>query len=123
MNILSANSKELAKYRDDAGIVQKTALQVIKDFAQFGFDVSLPGNMNMAYLELFRQLSPKIKSLLDTDMTKLFSLLYYIDLNENTIKKGLKEMADIPFSEVVTHLILERELKKVLTREHFKNSK
>jgi hypothetical protein len=119
MNTLPVRKEDLAKYRNDAEIVHKTALQIIKDFAQFGFDISFPSNLNMAYMELFEQLSPVVKELLDSNVTKFFSLLYCIDLNEKSIKTGMDEMDDTPLNEVVTHLILERELKKVITRDYF----
>lgn len=122
MDELSLNSEKLAKYRNDADIVHKTALQVIKDFAQFGFEINFPGNINFAYQDLLTQLIPTINNLLKTDLSKFYSLLYYIDLNENSIKKCLKEMENVPFDEAITHLLLERELKKVITREFFKRA-
>jgi hypothetical protein len=119
MNSLPIRKEDLDKYRNDAEIVHKTALQVIKDFAQFNFDISFPVDLNMAYVDLFEQLSPAIKDLLNTNITKLFSLLYCIDLNEKTIKNVTNDMADVPLHEVITHLVLERELKKVITRDYF----
>ena len=122
MSELSLNYEKLDKYRNDADIVHKTSLQLIKDFAQFGFDINFPVNLNLAYQELFNQLIPTLKDLMNTEMTRLYSLLYYIDLNESMIKKGIKEMPDMPMEEVIAHLLLERELKKVITREHFKKA-
>lgn len=122
MNYPALQNEELKKYQNNADIVHKTTLQVIKDFAQFGFEINFPDNLNMAYQELFNQLLPTIKDLLNTDMTRLYSLLYYIDLNENSIKHGLKERTDLSLEEVISHLLLERELKKVITREHFKKA-
>ena len=123
MNSLPIRKEDLDKYRNDAEIVHKTALQIIKDFAQFSFDISFPVDLNIAYINLFEQLSPAIKDLLNTNITKLYSLLYCIDLNENNIKNGMKDMVDVPLHEVITHLVLERELKKVITRDYFnKNS-
>lgn len=122
MSKLPICKEDLLKYSSDADIVRKTALQVIKDFSQFGFEVVFPENMNIAYEELFDQLLPKIKDLLGSDTSRLYSLLYYIDLNENNIKHGLKAMTDNPLEEVITHLLLERELKKVITREYFKKT-
>jgi hypothetical protein len=119
MNHLPATKEDLKKYQNDVVMVHKTALQIIKDFAQFGFEISFPADLNMAYVDLFAQLSPVIRGLLETNMTKLFSLLYCIDLDEKSVKKALDEMEDIPLHEVVSHLLLERELKKVITREFF----
>jgi hypothetical protein len=116
---LPVRKEDLDKYRNDVVIVHKTALQLIKDFAQFGFDISFPADLNLAYFGLFEQLVLVIKDLLATNQTKLFSLLYCIDLDEKSIKNGFDEMGEIPLHEVVAHLLLERELKKVITREYF----
>jgi len=122
MNKLPVTKEDFIKYSNDSEIVHKTAIQVIKDFSQFGYEINLPEDMNMAYDELFLQLVPNIRYLLSTEMSKLYSLLYFIDLNENSISKGIKESPDLPIEEVISHLLLERELKKVITREYFKKT-
>jgi len=111
--------KELLKRQKDKDIVHKTTLQVIKDFSQFGYDIQFPEDLHMAYDDLFDQLTETVKVLLDQNAQKLFSLLYTIDISESSVQKGLREMKDLPVNDALTHLILERELRKVLTREHF----
>lgn len=111
--------EDLKKYHNDKETVRRTALQVMKDFASFGFSVEFPDDLRMAYDELFEQLSPVISDLINTNISKLYSLLYCIDLNEKLIQKGIAEMSDLAPHDVITHLILERELKKVLTRDYF----
>ena len=113
------SKKDLLKRQRDRDIVHKTALQVIKDFSQFGYDIRFPEDLHMAYEELFDQLSETVKVLLDENAQKLFSLLYTIDISEHSVQKGLREMNKLPVNDALTHLILERELKKVLTREYF----
>jgi hypothetical protein len=121
MNHLPLRKEDLKKYQNDVDIVHKTALQIIKDFAQFGLDISFPTNLNAAYIDLFEQLAPTIRDLLDSNQAKLFSLLYCIDLDEKYIKKSLEEMDEVPLHEVIAHLLLERELKKVITRNFLSN--
>jgi len=48
------------------------------------------------------------------------SLLYQIDLNEKDLSKTDPDYKFETIAEVVTHKILERELKKVLIRTYFK---
>lgn len=122
MDKLPIHKDDLIKYQNDAEIVRKTALQVIKDFAQFGFEISFPDSIFVAYDQLFEQLIPALRELLIIDIGKLYSLLYTIDVNERMINKGLKEMPGISLEEIIAHLLLERELKKVLTREYFKKT-
>jgi hypothetical protein len=122
MSYLPLKKEDLQKYHNDKESVRKTALQIMKDFAGFGFSIEFPEDLRMAYDELFDQLSPVITEMIKTNISKLYSLLYCIDLNEAAIKKGVAEMKNLPLNDVITHLILERELKKVLTREYFSNN-
>jgi hypothetical protein len=119
MSSIPVLKDDLAKYHNDKETVIKTARQVIKDFDRFGYEIDFPADICYAYDDLFEQLAPLIRELLNLNLSKLYSLLYSIDLNEKTIKKAVAEMADLPLYEVITHLILERELRKVLTREYF----
>jgi len=47
-------------------------------------------------------------------------LLYQIDLSEKELSKTDSEIQFASITELITHKILERELKKVLIREYFK---
>ena len=70
--------------------------------------------------ELFDQLKVYIEDLLSTDSEKLMSLLYQIDLSEKELSKNVPNLQFETVPEIVTHKILERELKKVLIRTYFK---
>jgi hypothetical protein len=120
---LPVRREDLIQYHNDRRIVSKTADQVIRDFSRFGFEIGFPDDLEMAYDALFDQLSPVIKELMNQNTERLYSLLYSIDLSEHEIHIGLDEMPALKIYDSITHLILERELKKVLTREYFaKNS-
>ena len=113
----------IKRYQNDREIVHKTALQLIKDFNRFGIEIQFPADLEMAYNDLFDQLSPIIQELLNINHSTLYSLLYAIDLNERTIIRGAGEMPDLEMPEVIAHLLLERELKKVITQEYFSRNK
>ncbi len=51
-----------------------------------------------------------------------YNLMYRIDISETQIKKSIEESKDKSFSEIVTDLILKRELLKVVTRRSFSNN-
>ena len=116
---LSFRREDMQRYHNDEQVVKKTAQQIIKDFGMFGMDVDFPENLHMAYNDLFDQLAPYILQLMNGDRTRFYSLLYRIDLSESSIKKGSEDMKGLLIHDVITHLILERELKKVLTRIYF----
>lgn len=108
---------EIEKFRLNEQIIRETALQVIKDFASFGMNVSFPGDLNYAYNELFQQLKLIISDLLEHEPEKLSALLYQIDLDETRLKKEPELFTEY---EYISEMILEREFLKVLTRHYFK---
>jgi hypothetical protein len=120
MTNLIPSASEIARLRNDEKIVEQTARQVIKDFALFGMEVSFPENIHWAYDELFEQLKIHVHNLLETNNKLLLSLLYQIDVSERLIREKSTEKPECILSETITDLILERELKKVITRNYFK---
>jgi hypothetical protein len=121
MNLILSYS-ELERSRNDEKIVRETAQQVIKDFALFGITIEFPPDIHWAYYQLFDQLNEHVHRLLGTNNKLLLSLLYQIDVSEKRIQKSAMDNAEKQLSEIVTDLILERELKKVLTRNYFKQN-
>jgi hypothetical protein len=113
----------LELYKTRTEVIRQTVAQVEKDFMMFGLEIGFSGNTEMAYNELFVQLSFHIHQLLQTDYGKLSALLYQIDLSESKIVTASREHPDWGLADVVTELVIHRELKKVLTRNYFKNQK
>jgi len=111
--------EDFLKHQNDRETVRKTAQQVIKDFAFFNIEVRFPEDLSLAYNDLFDQLTAIVAHMLSENSEKLYAVLYQIDLSEAAIRKGVAQMSDHTLNDVITHLILERELKKVLTRKYF----
>lgn len=120
MNLISQN--KIKESKKDLAIVEETAKQLQKDFQLFEEKILFSGNHEMAYEELNQQIVPIIDRLLNLDSERFFSLLYAIDLDEKMVKQIIFEgdKNENP-AENISHLILERELLKVLTRRHFSN--
>ena len=116
---LTFSKEEIAKYRDNSEIVRQTANQIIKDFALFGLTIDFPSDLKYAYPDLSEQLTAQIQILLDTNSSKILSLLYQIDIPEIVIQREASQSPERPLADVVTELIFLRELKKVLTRRYF----
>ena len=114
------SQSQLERSKKEEKFVLLTAEQVRKDFAMFGMDVQFSGNVSFAYDELFEQLKVYIDKLLHDDYEKLMSLLYQIDLSEKELARNDPNVQFETIPEIVTHKILERELKKVLLRTYFK---
>src|SRR5438309_3568682 len=94
-------------YLNDLEILNQTAEQIKKDFSFFGVNIFFSGNKDSAYSELFDQIYPHIKKLMDEDYEKFLSLLYRIDINEKFLSpKQLNIQPEI--AKYVTDLIIKR---------------
>ena len=113
------SQNQLENYLNKAELVTQTAEQIIKDFALFGLDISFSGITENAYTELHQQLIAQIDYLLKISPSKLVSVLYRIDLSEDELLKGEKELPNYNSVEAMAHLIIVRELKKVLSRKFY----
>jgi hypothetical protein len=113
------SQNQLENYLNKAELVTQTAEQIIKDFAIFGLDISFSGITANAYTELHQQLIAQIDYLLRISPSKLVSVLYRIDLSEDELLKGEKELPNYNSVEAMAHLIIVRELKKVLSRKFY----
>lgn len=110
---------EIEKSKLNELIVKETAEQLMKDFATFGMDIRFPSDLNFAYQELYDQLVIMVEQLLMENPEKLSAMLYQIDLDEKKIRSTVED--GVLEHELLSDLILERELMKVLTRHYFKN--
>ena len=111
----------ISKYINRLDLLQDTANQIIKDFEMFGMEIKFSGNQYNAYEELFNQIEPHIKKLIDNNHQKFMGILYRIDLSDEQIKKAMEQNSFESFSEIITDLIMKRELQKVVIRAHYKN--
>ena len=104
-------------YSQHLPYLRLTAEQVIKDFGFFGHEITFSGNEKSAFEELYAQVLPLVKHLVDKDFGAFCNLLYRIDLGEAMVRKMMRESED--FYADITQSILERELQKVVLRAHF----
>lgn len=109
----SLNESDLKPWFDKLEMIQRCVEQVQKDLGSFGIVLTTSGDAKNAYQELFTQLEPQLDRLLHRNTTML-QILYKVDVNEDLVRKSIEQGEKI--SEVLTRLILWRELQKVVTR-------
>lgn len=107
--------QDLKPWFNKAEYIQACAEQVQKDFAMYGFDIEFSGDAATAYDELFVQVEPIVAKAMDQRSAKLQELLYRIDVSEQRVREAA--LADEPWSQSITRLILWRELQKVVIRK------
>ncbi|MGZ3862027.1 MAG: hypothetical protein ACXVPN_06740 [Bacteroidia bacterium] len=100
-------------YLTDIIILEETVKQIQKDLAFFSLPVVFTGNKSSAYEELFGQIKPHVKKLMDENFSQLLSVLYRIDINEKQLRTD-KDQVDH-----ITDLIIKRCLQKVVFRKLF----
>ena len=118
---LKLELSQLLTFHNQLNIIQETADQTIKDFDAFGYEIIFSGKEESAYEELFKQLSPLIESLINNNYKKLMNVLYRIDVAEDVINQELKNNNPSEFAAIITEIVLQRELKKVVTRNYYKH--
>lgn len=110
---------DITPYLNRLDILNDTARQIIKDFGMAGLEIKFSGNAVNAYAELLSQILPLVDKLQQENFQNFYNLMYRIDISEQQIKKAVETTKDKSFSEIVTDLILKRELLKVVMRRSF----
>ena len=94
----------------EALILQQTSAFVQKDF-----EVDyIPEDVTEA--ELLEFLENFIENLIDTDMERLFYVLYRLDINEQKVHQALSPYSKEMPHKVLAELIFKREKQKATTR-------
>jgi len=113
------DSSAIDKYRLNLVLIRETAERIIKDFDLFGFDIVFSGNEDKAYEEMSTQLQPVFHELLFNNRQKLMRVLYIIDIPEEKLQSTIAKHPEEPLANIISHLVIERELQKVITRRYF----
>lgn len=108
------------RHFQDQALIQETAEQVQKDFGLFDIRIHFSGTYDSPYDELSAELVPHIQEMLEKDMGGLYALLYQIDIPEKWWKRIREDMPASTMAHTITDAILQRELLKVITRNHFR---
>ena len=111
--------EDLTPYRLDLAIVRETAQRIINDFELLGIEIIFSGNKQNAYQELMNQLIPAMNTLLAKNKQKLMQVLYRIDISEEKLSKTVSKFPKVQLAEIISHLVIEREIQKVITRKIF----
>lgn len=111
---------DISSYLNSLELLNETANQLIKDFGIEGIEIKFSGNPDNAYKELFDQIEPHILDLLWKNTRKLQQLLYRIDIPEKLAAKALQGEPGKTPPQMLTELIIKRELQKVVIRRFYK---
>jgi hypothetical protein len=113
------NPGDIEPYRLDITLIRETTERITKDFDLFGFVINFSGMEDSAYQELNEQLIPVFNNLLKSNRQKLMRMLYVIDIPEEKLASTIKKYPKENLETIISHLVIERELQKVITRRVF----
>ena len=96
--------------------LSETVVQLEKDFAMTGidFDINKPVS---SYKSLFDFTFKLITTINQQEPKNILNLLYRIDLSEEFVQVQMKE-TEYSFTEMLSELIVKRELYKVILRKN-----
>jgi ABC-type antimicrobial peptide transport system ATPase subunit len=83
---------------------------------EFGIELS----DKIALEEIKEKISGHINYLIQEDFQKLIFILYRIDISEDKLKLLLKD-SPLNAADIITELIIERQLQKIASRRFYNN--
>lgn len=121
MKLPALTRDELIQASRKDALVAETAQQIIKDFAEFGLEVTFSGIPGQFYEELYGQMRQHVLQLSEESTTRFQALLYRIDVSQRDIDHYHRQQPHANYMDVLTELIIHREIKKVLVRDYFRS--
>lgn len=106
-------------YLEDAGYLQRILEQIKRDFEMSGLGFESEHASVKTYSELYSEVFDNVSNLINTSNIQFKNVLYRIDVSELSIHKKMALRNETQLDEVVSKLIIERCLLKVLTREKY----
>ena len=118
MSLSIPKLSELQPYYNRTDLLEKVVDQIQKDFNWFSFEIVFNKNSELsAYQQLYNQILPIVDEMLNDDYPKLLAMLYRIDLDEDFLNRKLKETPNADTDEVISDLIIKRELQKIIIKD------
>jgi hypothetical protein len=107
---------QLEQYFNNRRIIDATMRQLEKDFSLDEDSVQLKDYQGNLFEQLFDVVYPIINKLITSNYQQFLNTLYRIDVNELKLKQEMAKVDANQYSEVVTRLVLQKELQKVIIR-------
>ncbi len=119
-DLLKFTTDELMQASRKESIMQEAAQQIIKDFAEFSLEVNFSGDVSDFYGELYSQMNDHVRQLMSESSSRFQAMLYRIDINHRDITSYHRQAPNAPYEDILTELIIHREIKKVMIRDYFR---
>lgn len=107
---------QIEQYFNNRRIIDATMRQLEKDFSLDENSVQLKDYQGNLFEQLFEVVYPIINKLITNNYQQFLNTLYRIDVNELKLKQEMSKVDANQYSDVVTRLVLQKELQKVIIR-------
>lgn len=97
-------------------LIEKTLVQIEKDFASNGLSLQLNLQQVSDYPCFCNEMAEVLDWLLTNDRARLMQLLYRIDLPADKLQQALDNETELPVHQKLAQLIVLREAQKVIIR-------
>jgi hypothetical protein len=84
-------------------------------------DFSIEASSSVTFEQFKSILQEQINYLINHDFHRLASILYRVDVSESKLRKLLHDHSDQAAGNIISELIIERQLQKIKSREQFKS--
>jgi hypothetical protein len=84
-------------------------------------DFSIEASSTFTFDQFKSILQERINYLINHDFHRLASILYRVDVSESKLRKLLHDHSDEAAGNIISELIIERQLQKIKSREQFKS--
>lgn len=88
---------------------------LLRNWLNTTFDI--PAEFELTLNSIRVLIKDQIAELIETDLSKLYNLLYRIDIDEDLLKSKLKDSEMADSAEIITDMIIERQLEKIKSRK------
>lgn len=112
------NQQAIERARNDKELLLETVEQIRKDLGELGISIEFNPSWSDPYDQLMGELVRVLDPILTQKREQFFHLLYRIDISEENVMNAISDGSGKEL-DGIAHLILERELKKVLFRNFF----
>lgn len=114
-------------YKSESGIIylenteylKRVFDQILRDFDMSGVTFNGEDESPESYTELYNLILSNIHGLINSGNGQFKNLLYRIDVSEKKIHQRMVLRNETQLDEVVSKMVIERCLQKVLTREKY----
>lgn len=115
MKATTTDKIDLNGYKTRKEVLEKLIRQINKDL-ELRVDIEWDVDGNNLYQAILDKLAPVIERLIRQGNGRVEQLLYKIDVSEMKVKEAIDSAVETDPAIIFTHLILERELQKVVFR-------